>query len=353
MNRTFFLYLLGALGLFSAPASAQGPGGASPSPDGAVIQLEIGNEDRGTFAPVFEPFFDNTVGEKTSDGHLSWAWRIAYTPNRTAPKWFKPFHENLFWLSDTATVRTSSSLQQSASMPDETRQKLGYKERPHAGYLAYEERINLADPLSPHTQRLDTLALTLGVIGPLSGAEAMHEASHGLTGLTSTPWSQLKNEPIANLYYERAERFFLLKSHAKENLEFMPYASAAIGNAFTYGAVGGTLRVGSYLPNDAGAYRMGPLLNSNTFAQDGDYFASNVFLGGEARAVGRNIFLDGNTYQTSHSVDKNTGVADVQMGFELGSGATRLTVINLWRTEEFVTQGQPDQLLKATLPYAY
>lgn len=321
---------------------------------GGVVQFEIGNEDRGIFAPVFEPIFDNVVGENTADGHLSWSWRISITPNATNPDWFRPIQETLPWLSSRATVRSASSLQQYAFMPDESRLNAGRKERPHAGFLAYEERASLADPLGEHSQRIDTLALTLGVVGPLSGAETVHEALHDITGLSSTSWNQLDNEPVVNLYYEQAHRFLLLKSRAQENLEFMPYGGVALGNALTYGAVGGTVRLGGELTKDRGAHRPGPLLNSNTFAEDGSYWAWNVFLGSEARLVARNLFLEGNTFRDNGlGVDAEPFVYDFQVGFEVGWGASRLTVINLWRSEEFETQSDPDQLLKATLSYAF
>ncbi len=321
--------------------------------DGAVIQFEIGNEDRGIFAPVFEPVFDNTVGEDTSDGHLSWSWRVAYTPHRTNPKWFKPIKGYLPWLSDESTVRTSSSLQQAAFMPDDSRKNAGFKERPHVGYLGYEERISLVDPLETHSQRIDTLAITLGVVGPASGAEAVHEISHEAIGLSSTAWEEINSEPVVNVYYEHAQRFFLLKSHADENLEFMPYGAVALGNMFTYGAVGGTLRFGGHLTEDAGAHRLGPMLAGNNFAKKGDYIPWSVFIGGEGRAVAQNIFLDGNTFSDSASVDKKSAVWEIQMGFEIGWGASRFTVTNLWRDKEFETQGDPDQLLKASFSYSY
>lgn len=321
---------------------------------GGVVQLEFGNEDRGLFAPVFEPLFDNTVGEDTSDGHLTWGWRIALTPNATDPEWFRPIQEFLPWLSDRATVRSASSLQQYAFTPDENRFNQGFKERPHAGFLTYEERASLADPLGEHSQRLDTLALTLGVVGPLSGAEALHEAAHDLAGETTADWDQLDNEPVINLYYEHARRFLLLKSRAQENLEFMPYGGVALGNALTYGAIGATVRIGGELTKDRGAYRPGPLLNSNIYAEDGDYWAWSLFLGSEARLVAHNLFVEGNTFQDNNlGADAEVLVYDFQAGFEVGWGANRLTIVNLWRSEEFETQGDPDQLLKATFSYAF
>jgi lipid A 3-O-deacylase len=41
------------------------------------------------------------------------------------------------------------------------------------------------------------------------------------------------------------------------------------------------------------------------------------FAGAQGRAVGRNIFLDGNTFRHSLSVPKKNFVADLQAGFSL------------------------------------
>ena len=54
--------------------------------------------------------------------------------------------------------------------------------------------------------------MTVGIVGPLSGAEAVHEIVHDWVGLSSTAWDELDNEPVVNVSYEIAERFFLLKS---------------------------------------------------------------------------------------------------------------------------------------------
>ena len=39
-----------------------------------------------------------------------------------------------------------------------------------------------------------------------------------------------------------------------------------------------------------------------------------LFAGFETRLVGRNIFLDGNTFRSSHSVEKNPVVTDLRLG---------------------------------------
>ena len=62
------------------------------------------------------------------------------------------------------------------------------------------------------------------------------------------------------------------------------------------------------------------------------------FAGIEGRAVVRNIFLDGNTFVDSHSVDKKPFVADFQYGLVYQLGDFRFSVSNMVRTKEFTTQ---------------
>ncbi len=60
--------------------------------------------------------------------------------------------------------------------------------------------------------------------------------------------------------------------------------------------------------------------------------------GAEARAVLRNIFLDGNTFSSSRRVDKYPLVVDFQAGAAVTFQRLRLSYTHLFRTPEF--QGQ-------------
>jgi hypothetical protein len=71
-------------------------------------------------------------------------------------------------------------------------------------------------------------------------------------------------------------------------------------------------------------------------------FSWSVFAGLEGRAVGRNIFLDGNTFRDSPSVDKKYFVGDANIGVALTYGRTQLTYTLNWRSEEFQGQDKPD-----------
>ena len=66
-----------------------------------------------------------------------------------------------------------------------------------------------------------------------------------------------------------------------------------------------------------------------------------VFAGAEARAVARNIFLDGNTFSDSHSVDKNPLVSDLNIGLAITYDQFRVGYTLNYRTREFEDQSDP------------
>lgn len=67
-----------------------------------------------------------------------------------------------------------------------------------------------------------------------------------------------------------------------------------------------------------------------------------VFAAGEVRAVARSIFLDGNTFTSSHSVEKQPVVFDAQAGLALMIDHLQITFTNIFRTREFNEQPRPD-----------
>ena len=63
-----------------------------------------------------------------------------------------------------------------------------------------------------------------------------------------------------------------------------------------------------------------------------------VFGGADGRGVGRNIFLDGNTFKDSQHVDKKLVVGEFKTGFAVQYKALRVTYSWITRSPEF--QGQ-------------
>jgi hypothetical protein len=71
-------------------------------------------------------------------------------------------------------------------------------------------------------------------------------------------------------------------------------------------------------------------------------FGWYLFTGAEGRAVARNIFLDGNTFRDSRSVEKKLFVGDLQFGIAFTWSNVRLSYTHVLRTREFKIQDERD-----------
>ena len=319
----------------------------------AVWRLEYANEDRSFLTNIFEPIFDPIFGGSPTDGGLTWGLRVSYTPNSSNPDWFQGVRPYLFWIDPKATVRDSYSVEQDALTASALAKREGRTVRPHVGYLAFNARLAAQRKLASRWQQIDNIDLAAGLVGPASGARVVHDFLHELIGEETDAWEQIKSEPFLNLNYEYSHRLFLFEPSIIPNFEFHPYAGVALGNALTYGSLGLNLRFGSNLFRDLGAPRQRVLLSGENFVDPGDYWAWNVFLGMEGRAIAHSVFLDGNAFQNSLSVDKNNFVYDVQLGLEGGYGAYRLSFMNVYRSREFKGQQFTTEFLRLAASAAF
>jgi hypothetical protein len=85
---------------------------------------------------------------------------------------------------------------------------------------------------------------------------------------------------------------------------------------------------------DFGPPRIRPSVPGSDFFARDPAFNWYLFAGGEGRAVARNIFLDGNTFRDSHSIDKNEFIAEFQSGLAASYGRTRLVFTTVLRSPE-------------------
>jgi hypothetical protein len=267
------------------------------------------------------------------------------------PGWVRELGTALPLFAPKAALRVSYALGQSIFTPDDIgRAELIADDRPYAGWLYGGIGLVGATP-----ERIDTLELDLGVVGPASLAEPVQKRWHALIKTTRPQgWDhQLGNEPGVVLYYERKWRRFQRFPFAGLQGDLMPHLGAAAGNVFTYGAGGLTLRLGNDLAEDFGAPRIQPALPGSGFFVADQPFGWYLFAGVEGRAVARNIFLDGSTFADSHSVDKRPLVGDFQVGLALTLGPVRLTYSHIFRTREFDGQDEPDSFGALSLALSF
>jgi hypothetical protein len=228
------------------------------------------------------------------------------------------------------------------------------RDRPYAGWL-YGGFSLLQD-----TDRriLENFEFQAGLVGPGSlGKEVQNDFHQFIDIGQAQGWSnQLQNEPGVLISYERKMRLSLL-GNGKNGVDVIPEAGGTVGNVMTYAEIGGLLRIGKNLQADYGPTRIRPSLSGTDYF-NGDYldgpFGFYIYAGVQGRAVGRNIFLDGNSFRSSRSVDKKDLVADLQAGFALfWSTAVKVDFSVVRRTEEFYGQRTPDVVGTASLSFSW
>ncbi|HXP13395.1 MAG TPA: lipid A deacylase LpxR family protein [Stellaceae bacterium] len=188
----------------------------------------------------------------------------------------------------------------------------------------------------------------LGVVGPAAmGRQVQNDWHQFVIGIPGgAGWNdQLKNEPGLAISYDKHWRLGIVK-FGGIGVDFVPEANVTVGNVFTYGAVGGIIRIGDSLDTDYGPPRIRPG-PSGTDWVDGrrrnGNFGYYFFAGGEGRAMAQNIFLDGNTYVHSRSVSKKPLVGDLTAGVEMfWKDDFRVDLGLLSRTKEFYGQQGQD-----------
>ncbi len=221
------------------------------------------------------------------------------------------------------------------------------RDRPYAGWLY----IGASLLQQTDHRMLENLELDAGVVGPGSLAKQVQNDFHQFIGVAQARgWSsQLQNEPGVMLSYERLWRVALpLVGDKNQGIDIVPQLGATAGNIMTYGEIGGLLRLGKGLQADYGPVHIRPSLSGTDYFDAtavGRDYGFYFFVGAQGRAVGHNIFLDGNTFRNSPKVPKKNFVADLQAGFSFfWSTSFRLDLGVVRRTEEFHGQHTPDEV---------
>lgn len=210
------------------------------------------------------------------------------------------------------------------------------EDRPYAGWL-YGGIGMIQD--TDHRE-LDHLEVTAGIVGPESMGSNAQNDWHQFIGIGEAQgWDhQLHDEPGIMISYERKWRFNQPLFWGQE-VEAIPELGATVGNVMTYGETGLTLRFGQGLLADYGQQRMRPSTSGTSYFNADAMtspFGYYVYVAAQGRAVGRNIFLDGNTDGDSRSVDKKPLVGDLSAGVAMfWSDTFRLDASATYRTKEF------------------
>ena len=302
--------------------------------------------ERGTLSALFEnDYFFHTDRDYTNGVEFAWT-----SPPIDTPDWPITMARELPFFAGSGEVRTSYALGQNIYTPsDLALVNPPATARPYAGwlYLAY-------GLIEKNDTTLDQLQVQLGVVGPDSLAEETQKFVHAVLGdIHPNGWgTQLRNEPAFLVGDERAWRFggplFLGFSYDVD-----PHVGAVVGTVFDYANAGAIARIGFDLPDDYGPTRIEPALPGTNFFEPTASFGWYLFAGVDGRAIARNLFLDGNTWQESRHVDKIPLVGDLQFGVAMSWEQWRLSFTHVFRSLEYTTQVHADQFGAINISYRY
>ncbi len=300
-------------------------------------------DEKGTLSLAVE----NDSLSSGADRNYTSGIKLAYvSPSAGVSDWLRGTGNFTRALSGSAPDFWGIAVGQSIFTPQDTQANPAPPDQhPYAGWLymqlmvgAEEDRDDGSAP-----RYLDTYELELGITGPSALGEEAQSGIHQILGAPHpNGWdSQLHDELAFAVSMDRRWRLpdLRLSTDALGGLEFdlTPSVGATLGTLRTEARAGLTARIGWRIDNDYGPPRVRPSLAGVEHFQGGP-LSWQIFAGVQGRAVARNLFLDGNTFQDSASVERNPYVADFQTGLSVSAGDWRLAYTYVWRTEEFATQ---------------
>ena len=292
------------------------------------------------------------VGENDSlssgaDRNYTSGIKLAYvSPVDVMPKWVRKLDGLTRAVTNARPSFFGAAIGQSLFTPqDISVSPAPPNQHPYAGWLyaqlmmAAEENVVARDP-----RFVDLYELEFGMVGPSAMGRQSQAGIHQLLGAPEPlGWdSQLKDEFAFAVSLERRWRAEKVFENLPGDLEVdaAPGIGVTLGTLRTEAKVGASFRLGHHLSDDYGAPRVRPGLGGVGYFKARQPFSWYLFSGVEFRAVGRNLFLDGNTFRDSARVDKKNFVVDLQAGLAVQTGDWRLAYTYVTRTEEFEGQGE-------------
>lgn len=323
----------------AAPVHAADPSDTLP-PAPTVeeeMSMELKKETRNT---IVTAIYENDMIGNGADGEYTNGVRLSYLDiNAEFPNFAHRIANAIpgFDINETSSIFYSVG-QNMFTPPDISLNPPPGDQRPYAGFLYGS--IGMVTLTDNHS---DEIELTLGIVGPASLAENTQKFVH--RHVTDSPmpkgWGhQLNNEPGLMLGWQRS--YLEAESGGIGPLfwSLTPHYGLTLGNIYTFANAGFSIRIspeGSKWQDKPARIR--PALPGSGFFEIPEKKWSWYLFGGvDGRVVARNIFLDGNSFTDSHSVDKNLFVADSNAGIALTYDQVRISYTVIHRTKEFADQ---------------
>ncbi len=314
---------------------------------GEAIYIYVENDTRNIGGPGVDKAYSNGL-------KLSFV-----AAENDVPIWAKPFVNSSQAFRQALKGSQNNfgiAIGQQIYTPTDTKNtELILDDRPYAGWLYLGFSTQFKTRQNSHSIEID-----LGIIGPESGAENIQNGFHKAIAIDGTyGWkNQLATEPTLQVSYQQRVRFLeWVDSSKKKYFDVIPLFGGALGNVTIDAHVGSIVRYGIDLPDD-----FGPTRPSST---DGDNFVTPVengklqkssfyiFISGRGIGVARNIFLDGNTFKSSHRVKKYPFILETEMGFAAVYQRVSLVWRYVTRSPEFEQRSTVNSFASVSIGYTF
>lgn len=350
-----------ALLLLVAPASAFA---ANPEAVARGCFDELGVQAIGAYPGVYNFYYENDLFAGTDNNYtngmrLSWVSSNLqdYVSDPCLPSWVRQLNRISEILKPGGYDSRNMVVTVGQAMytpSDKARRDLIRNDRPYAGWLylglAYNAR---------NQRQMDSTEIDIGVVGPASMARQAQDFIHDLRGFDRfNGWdNQLSNELGIQIVRERKNKVFISANSSGPQFDVITHYGGSLGNVKTYLNTGLELRFG-HLSDDFGTAAIRPAADGNAPLEKNqvrrlDSSGMHVFVALDARAVARDIFLDGNTFSGSHRVQKKYLVGDAALGVSWQWRGGKVTYAQYLRSQEFEGQGARHGYGSLTLSLEY
>jgi len=225
------------------------------------------------------------------------------------------------------------------------------EDAPYVGLLAWE--VNL---LAYDTVVSDEAGLIVGAVGPMAGGEFVQSFVHDLTGAQQPQgWdNQINNELVFRAQARRTWRIYKTDSDMgffNGGFDFLTGIDGGLGNLRSDVATGLGVRFGQRLNKNFGSATVFPVqkFNGLNYSPYGWY----IFFNASASYVANDIFINGNTFQDSHSVDLIHPQFAISTGVMVNIYNFSILYTLLHISDEYEGQAEPSRYGSIALTYHF